>query len=158
MQLYVFGYGSLTNPTSVAKTLPGKRATISTILIGYQRKINAPVNGYLYLNIVPQAHTKVEGVLIAITAQELETLKEREPGYARTDITDKLATPLEGMAYTFIAADTSYPQLKIPRSYLLTCLSGKTPKEKEIWLQQTIIENEIEEDSTRPVYANVAME
>ena len=158
MQLYVFGYGSLTNPKSVAKTLPGKREVRTAVLNGYQRKINAPVNGYLYLNIVPKNDMRVPGVLIAITSEELETLKHREPGYACLDITDRIDRMVDGKALTFIAPNVAYPNMKIPRSYLRTCLLGASKEEAEQWLQETTIENEIEEDLANPVYMNSAFD
>lgn len=154
MRISVFAYGSLLNPKSLKKTLPGNRATQRAVLIGYQRKINAPVSGYLYLNIVPRLGKKVQGMLISVKARELEALKLRESGYTCVDVTDRIEIPVKGVVYTFIASDKAYPGLKVPRSYLVTCLSGKSESDKKLWLEETLIENEIEEDLTNPVYIN----
>ena len=140
MRISVFAYGSLLNPKSLKKTLSGNRVTEQASLLGFQRKINAPVSGYLYLNIVPRSGKKVQGMLISVNAQELEVLKLREPG--------------KGGVYTFRAPDKAYPDHKKPRSYLTTCLDGKSASEKKLWLEETLFENEIEEDLTNPVYIN----
>lgn len=150
----MFAYGSLLNPKSLKKTLSGNRVTEQAVLLGFQRKINASVSGYLYLNIVPQSGKKVRGMLISLTAQELEVLKLREPGYECVDVTDRIEIPAKGVTYTFIAPDKAYPDLKVPRSYLVTCLSGKSESDKKLWLEETLIENEIEEDLANPVYIN----
>lgn len=152
MRIYVFAYGSLLNPHSLRKTLPGNRASRWTSLFGYQRKINAPVDGYLYLNIVPRESKGVLGKILAVTERELETLRLREPGYDCVDVTDRVGIPVKGIVYVFIAPDRTSPNLKIPRSYLITCLSGKSEVEKKLWLEETLIENEIEEDLDHPVY------
>ncbi len=93
-------------------------------------------------------------MLINVTERELEVLKLREPGYDCVDVTDRIEIQVKGIIYTFIAPDEAYPDLKIPRSYLITCLSGKSESEKKLWLEETFIENEIEEDMTNPVYIN----
>lgn len=154
MRISVFAYGSLLNPKSLKKTLSGNRVTEQASLLGFQRKINAPVSGYLYLNIVPRSGKKVQGMLISVNAQELEVLKLREPGYGCVDVTKKIEIQGKGVVYTFIAPDKAYPDLKIPRSYLTTCLDGKSASEKKLWLEETLFENEIEEDLTNPVYIN----
>lgn len=153
MNLYIFGYGSLMNPKSLEKTLPGERAVLSGTLMGYQRKINAPVNGYLYMNLVPNPKMTVRGVVVQVTSLELAQLKLREPGYECVEITKSMEKKPNGAVLTFIAPDKSYPKLKVPRSYLLTCLMG-VKEEKEKWLQETMIQNEIEEDVQNPVYIN----
>ncbi|OGG49866.1 hypothetical protein A2763_01590 [Candidatus Kaiserbacteria bacterium RIFCSPHIGHO2_01_FULL_54_36] len=151
MQLYIFGYGSLMNLKSRKKTLPGNRAVLPTQLSGFQRKINALVDGYLFLNIVP-AKGNVEGVLIPVTLAELEVFKTREPGYERVDVTEKIKAGVKGKVYAFIAPDVEYPEKKIPRSYLLTCTRGMDEVTRNRWFQETLINNPIEEDVEKPVY------
>lgn len=158
MKIYVFGYGSLMNPKSLQKTLSGERATSWATLLGYQRKVNVPVNGYLYLNIIPRVGKKVEGKVIAITKTELERLRKRELGYDCVDVTDQMQEPTGGTVYAFIAPDISYPNMKIPRSYLITCLLGRSEAEKQLWLKESVIENEIIEDMSAPVYANAVID
>ncbi|MDP3957504.1 MAG: gamma-glutamylcyclotransferase family protein [bacterium] len=158
MKIYIFGYGSLMNPKSLLKTLPGERTTRWATLLGYQRKLNAPVNGYLYLNIVPRVGKRAEGKVIAITKEELGKLQKRELGYKCVDITERMEEKIEGAVYTFLAPDKSYPGMQIPRSYLATCLAGKSDAEKQLWLKETAIENEIVEDMFKPAYVNAVFD
>ena len=100
----------------------------------------------------------MHGVLIPIDHDDLALLKEREREYECVDVSDMLDEPVEGVVYSFIAPDVAYPGLKIPRSYIMTCLGGVPEDFHESWLEETIIENEIEEDVERPLYENVALE
>jgi len=154
MTTYIFGYGSLRNRRSLQKTLPGKRIEGHASLDGYQRKMNAPVNGRLYLNLVPNAGMTVRGVLIRVTDNELTTLREREVGYICVNVTPRINRKLSGTVFTFIAPDRSYPNMKVPQSYLDTCLDGLNSNAKKKWIQETVIENEIEDDTKKPMYIN----
>ncbi len=150
MNTYLFAYGSLMNPKSLAHTLPGARDVRRAILKGYQRKMNAPFDGYAYLNIVPLAASSVQGVLIAMTRSEIDLFSSREEGYAITDVTDFLTEPVDGRAYAFIAPDIECV-LKVPRSYLSTCTAGMSEAERERWIKETLM-GEIEEDLEKPLY------
>lgn len=147
MELYVFGYGSLMNPMSLARTLPREHTFHPGVLPGYKRRMNLRYEEHVFLNIVPREDSAVDGLLIPITEDELELLKEREEGYDCVDITSLLREKIDGIAYAFIAPDVSYPDLTIKRSYILRCLGGVHPDRQEQWLADTIIENEIDEDS-----------
>lgn len=155
MKKYIFGYGSLMNPRSLQKTLPGKRIGDGTDLIGYQRKFNFPAEGHLFLNIVPRKGKKVGGVAIPVTDGELKKIKKRETGYKCVDMTKRIMKKVDGRVFAFIAPDDNFPNLRILRSYLNTCLNGIPEKERAKWLKETIIENVIEEDSADPKYGNV---
>lgn len=157
MQKYIFSYGSLRNPQSRARTLSGERPVTETTLRGYVKKFNTPVNGFLYLNIVPRRESSVRGTLIGISDDELELLKSREHGYECTSVDSLIQDPLlDSRIFAFIAPDKTFPNLKIPRSYINTCLAYLSEPEKTTWLLETIVENEIEEDANNPVYANAA--
>jgi hypothetical protein len=158
MQLYVFGYGSLMNPKSLALTIPGEKTLLRTRLKGYQRRLNVPYENYLYLNIRRQATMGVSGVLIPVTSEELEAIKLREVMYECVDVSGQITDQVDGIVYAFIAPDISFPGLKIPRSYIQTCLDGVEESERSSWLSETILENEIEEDVTDPVYENTPQE
>jgi hypothetical protein len=151
-QLYVFGYGSLMNPKSLAHTIPGEKVAMRTHLKGYQRRLNVRYGDYLYLNLAPRQHMGVSGVLIPVTPEELEALKKREYMYECVDVTTQITDTVDGIVYAFIAPDISIPELKVPRSYILTCLAGVEEAERGSWLSETILENEIEEDVSAPVY------
>jgi hypothetical protein len=147
MTIYVFGYGSLMNPMSLARTLPREHTFHPAILPGYQRRMNKVYRDYLFLNIVPHPDSEVDGLLIPVNGNELETLKIREQGYTCVDITNLLRDAVDGTAYTFIAPDVSYPDLTIKRSYIDRCLGGVPPERHDEWLAATVIENDIYEDT-----------
>lgn len=144
MQLYVFGYGSLMNPKSLALTLGEPKETLHGSVRGYVRKFNKKGSRYLYLNIVPQGELVVEGVLIPVSKEELELLKRREFGYDCVDVTKDIAEEVDGIVYAFMAPDAHYPDMKISQRYIETCLGGVHPSEHEKWLNESVIQNEIE--------------
>ena len=152
MSIYVFGYGSLMNPGSLQRTLPSVKIISRVSLLGYRRKINAPVDDYLYLNIVPEKNWKVSGVLIKVSQQELDFLKKRERGYRCIDVSDKLSQKIDGQVFTFVAPDKEYPRLKVLWSYIDVCLSTIPYDKRDLWLNDTIITNDIEYDIKQPVY------
>jgi len=155
---YVFGYGSLMNPKSLARTIPGEKVLLRATLSGYQRRFNVQCGDYLYLNIVPRAKKDVTGVVIPVNDTELEALKRREYMYACVDISSRLSEALPGPVYAFIAPDVHIPSLKIPRTYIDTCLAGVPEEERRTWLADSIIENGFEEDSSHSVYQNLPNE
>ena len=154
MKQYVFGYGSLMNPESARKTLKRRVEARPATLLGYMRKCNAPVNGYLYMNLIPWVGGRVGGVLLLVSWRELAMLKVREVGYECVDVTRCIAGPCVGATFAFIAPDRTLPKLKILKSYLDTCLEGVPLTERTRWLQETIVVNEIEDDSEAPRYVN----
>lgn len=107
MSTWVFGYGSLVSPSSLASTI-GRSVDTADVaaahLDGYQRRWNY---GSLHLRgdwhhagvIVAQglvvslglamaADASCNGVVVRITADDLALLDWRERDYARTDVTD----------------------------------------------------------------------
>lgn len=140
------------NARSREKTLPGEREVRFVRLLNYQRKLNAPVDGYLYLNIVKAPGKSVPGVLIPVTSSELGGLTAREPGYERVDVTKQLDEEVNGEVYAYMAPDLAYPDMKIPRSYIQTCIRDFSDVDAQTWISETIIANEIEEDMENPVY------
>ena len=83
MLQYVFGYGSLIsrearNQTSESQTV------VSARVRGFQRYWSAfPLYGWSPLAVKESAGASCNGVLIALTPQQLEMFDEREGGYAR---------------------------------------------------------------------------
>ena len=156
--MYLFTYGSLMNPASLKKTLPVRKRLIrNAVLRGYKRKLNALVDGCLYLNIVPDEKAKIEGKLIQVSFAELKKIKLREIGYSCREVTSKIENSSAAPVFTFVAPDVSYPRLKIPRSYLITCLAGVVASKRKKWLTDTLIQNEIMEDLEKPVYRNATV-
>lgn len=155
--MFIFAYGSLMNPRSREKTLPGDRTTIPAMLNGFERIVNAPVDNLLYLNIRPQFNRSVRGVLIPVSPQEINKLKKREPGYALVPVREFIEPALSKNIFTFIAPNKQYLNLRIPRSYLVTCLAAIPESQRARWLEETVIENLILEDCESPEYKNVVV-
>lgn len=104
---WVFGYGSLVSPTSMASTIgrrPARSDVDVAVLTGYGRRWNY---GSLHLRgdwqhdgvdvvqglVVSLGLQQVDaetcnGVIVRVTAEELEQLDWRERDYQRTDVTD----------------------------------------------------------------------
>jgi len=121
---WVFAYGSLVHPESIAATLgpdPARR-TVPAVLAGWRRgftqcrdnraceKTFALPDGtippyVLGLNVHPAAGEEVIGVAIAVTAAELDRLDGRELRYDRTDVTVEVRADeeLEGDVVTYVA-------------------------------------------------------
>ena len=98
--MYLFGFGSLININSAQKSFQRvlKQEDLIPVQIkGFQRVWNAlesikfdeePVDG-VFLNIEKSPQNTLSGVVIKITAQELEILKLREKNYSCINISFK---------------------------------------------------------------------
>ena len=108
----MIGYGSLMSKNSMEKTL--KRTYEDSVYLvhleGYQRAWNhlipmtnanrdffylrendtIPIYNRVALNIMASEHEKMNCVLFFITPEELAQFDERERGYKRIDVTDKI--------------------------------------------------------------------
>lgn len=158
MNTWIFGYGSLMNPKSLARTLPGPRRTLPRTLRDFQRIANVPVSGYAYLNVAEAPGRAVAGICIAISQKEWAALMEREPGYDAVDVSALLDAPVEGRAFAFMARQGTRSDLPVPRSYLETCLRGVPEERRMQWMEETVIPNGIVEDLASPVYENAALD
>lgn len=152
--MYIFAYGSLMNPRSLAKSLPGERVLRKTLLRGYRRKANIEFDDYAYMNLVEEASAIVLGYLIPVDEAELLAFAEREEGYALTDVSARIADDTTDRIVAFIAPDKPCEK-PVPRSYLMTCTSGMTETERATWIAETEI-LAIEEDLASPIYEFVS--
>lgn len=111
----VFGYGSLINPKSVAKTLGRTLSAdemVACRLRGYRREWEAvdtvwvreaaPVHA-VFLNLRPDPSSEAIGVGFYVRAAELRALDKRERHYDRVDVSRLLRPRLQGTVYTYIA-------------------------------------------------------
>ncbi len=144
------------NKISLAKTLPGFRETQPATLYGYQRKLNAPVNGYLYLNLIENEDMSVDGIIVSVKDEELALMCIREDGYKAVGVTEQINIPINGEVVAFIAPDKTFPDMQIPKSYLKTCTRDLPEPIQDIWISETVIENEVLDDLQSPVYINAA--
>lgn len=141
--MLVFGYGSLMNPTSLAKTSTTAKIIDRIALRGYQRKANAVHEAFpeVAMNIVPNPAFSVTGVLVDFPETDFPALETRETGYTMVDITNAVSGSYDTPVYTFIAPNVSeYHGKCIAQEYLNVCLGGVPDAEREQWLLETVVE------------------
>jgi len=87
MQHYIFGYGSLINPDSRAKTGQTGRSWPAKVS-GYQRhwSVMSPEFGMSSVAVIPFENSVCNGVLVEVNESELPLFDEREAGYTRAKI------------------------------------------------------------------------
>jgi cation transport regulator ChaC len=123
--VWVFGYGSLASPISVARTIgrpvDGEAERTIAHLEGYGRRWNygslhlrgdwtddrGTVRGgvVISLGLVVAADEQVNGVLLNVTTAELAELDWRERDYECTDVTEQIALDtgsIEGRVVTYV--------------------------------------------------------
>lgn len=135
---YIFGYGSLVSKNSTERFLGrgiGAGDFYLCKLAGFKRKWNVAMDnsldipGYkvyldaftkqrpkifvVFLNIVPEAHCQVNGILLKVTEKELELFDKRERNYNRILINDKLDIRLEGSCWTFVGKKENEERYKL---------------------------------------------
>ena len=113
---WVFGYGSLVSPTSLASTIGRHVASddiVAVDLHGYGRRwnygslhlrgdwrdddIDIHQGVVISLGLVPSDTEHCNGVVVLVTDDELAQLDWRERDYERTDVTDRIETDLAGL-------------------------------------------------------------
>ena len=120
MTSYLFGYGSLMNATSAGRLL-GRRLSPAELvpawLDGYlrtwslkelvfsealQRSVTAA-----FLDLTPDAGTACNGVLLEVSAAEMERARNREKNYDAVDVTSRIRgdddSDIDGKVITFVA-------------------------------------------------------
>lgn len=130
---YVFGYGSLINPESRART--GYTGATTPVRVGgFQRAWNFvyPKGRMTALGVIPREKATTNGVLVEIPEAELPLFDQRESGYkrvvvGRVDITglNDQRVP-EGMFWIYVPTDPGFPSLDCPiaQSYVDVVLKG----------------------------------
>lgn len=130
--VWIFGYGSLVDPDSMARTI-GRRAALGVDffraeLSGYRRRWNygvlhlraqwTRVDGVhveegtiVALGLEPSAGGRVNGVIASVAGGELVNLDRRERHYDRVDVTDAVTvlagsrSAASGPIYTYVPTD-----------------------------------------------------
>jgi cation transport regulator ChaC len=116
---YIFGYGSLINPESVAKTLrePVDVAAIQpAVLRDYQRSWSLEetvlLNGkeeqqvtMVFLNIRSRKGTACNGVIFPVSERSLCDFDQRERRYDRIEIGHLLSPKVELPVYTYVGKE-----------------------------------------------------
>jgi dephospho-CoA kinase len=107
--VWVFGYGSLVSPTSMATTIgrtPAPDDIVVGRLLGYGRRwnygsmhlrgtwhhdgVHVEQGVVVSLGLVPAADECCNGVAVRVTAEELSALDWRERDYERTVVTEQI--------------------------------------------------------------------
>jgi hypothetical protein len=130
---YVFGYGSLINPESRART--GYTGTTTPVLVGgFQRAWNFvyPESQMTALGVIPQEKATTNGVLVAISEAELPLFDKRESGYKRVVVRRADITGLngeqvpDGTFWLYVPTNPGFPSIDCPiaQSYVDVVLKG----------------------------------
>ncbi len=116
--VYLFGYGSLICPDSVARTL-GRNADAGRLktvwLNGYERgwtvRDMARFNDEpdprptAFLNIAPHAGRRCNGIAVPITTADLEGFDRRERSYQRIDVSEMITPPLDRPVHAYVGCE-----------------------------------------------------
>ena len=144
---YVFAYGSILNPASMAQDIRAKYFTTWATLHDFERIFETPVKGSLALNIREQPGKNIDGMLIEADEKTLKALERREKGYAPVDVTASISSTkrLEDNAvvYTFISPHGEYPEMHISQDYYDTCINAIPESLRSDWIATTIRNNPI---------------
>ena len=153
MQTYIFGFGTLCNPKSHARTFAERDVTTGVILAGYQRALNAALatDRYVAMNLIENKDSKVEGIVAAVSEEDFPALLEREVGYDLVEVSAGLSHQFPLPVYAFIMTNPNATGKVASLAYLETCLGGVPASERERWLAETIIEHEIDDDRHAPL-------
>ena len=127
---WVFGYGSLVSPKSLARTIrrvavPGENFH-EAVLAGYGRRWNYGVmhitatwtsesgetiddGTIVALGVIPADDESVLGVVAQLSEEELAALDHRERNYTRVDVTEQVASEasIGGRVFTYVPRNAS---------------------------------------------------
>ena len=153
MHVYIFGYGSLLNPKSRARTFTEGTVFESVYLHGFERVLNAATekDKHVAMNIRRNPMKSTVGVLVAVPHNQLPVLQSREAGYEMIEITDCLSRNIGHPVFTFIMKNPVTENKVVSHAYLETCLGGLSETDRESWLFETIIEHEVVDDRNDPL-------
>ena len=122
---YIFGYGSLIEQASRMRTTPSAIYALPARARGFARGWWARTGAIgfttTFAGAIPEKSSSVNGVIYAVSKEELEATNKREQGYTPTDITSNVEI-LSG---------------------------GSTPKDK-IWIYVNNFKNDKERQESRP--------
>ena len=117
-RLRIFGYGSLVNPRSIRNTLGRElreEELAVAILRDHVRKWNlvewvlieqvnqGKPSPAVFLDLVPQQGTRVNGILVPISAKGLSKMDQREKKYDRIDVSALIDPPItDGPVFSYV--------------------------------------------------------
>jgi len=134
---FIFGYGSLVESQSRARTSPSALYAFPANVAGIQRGWFDQVGGVslstTYLGAVPDPDSNCNGVIFQVSQQQLDAFDQRETGYNRERIDQKNITMLngsksapEGNIWFYANREKRFasPECPIVQSYVDICLNG----------------------------------
>jgi hypothetical protein len=138
---YIFGYGSLIEQSSRLRTTPRAIYVLPANVVGFARGwwARTPSTGFstTFAGAIPDPSASINGVVYAVTQQELEDTNKREKGYTPTDITgqieilsgdykpkDKVWMYVNDFKPGEREKSLPSPQFPIVQSYVDICLTG----------------------------------
>jgi gamma-glutamylcyclotransferase (GGCT)/AIG2-like uncharacterized protein YtfP len=134
---FIFGYGSLVESQSRARTSPSALYAFPVNVAGIQRGWFDQTGGVslstTYLGAVPDSNSSCNGVIFQVSQQQLAAFDQRETGYNRDRIDQKNITMLngsrsapEGDIWFYASKEKRYasPECPIVQSYVDICLNG----------------------------------
>jgi len=155
---FIFGYGSLVESQSRARTSPTALYAFPVNVAGIQRGWFDQTPGVslstTYLGAVPDSNSNCNGVIFKVSQQQLDAFDERESGYKRDRIDPKNITMLDGTEsapegdiwfYANTKKRYASPEYPIVQSYVDICLNGclqlesTYPKAKEKKFAETFL-------------------
>ncbi len=133
MAHYLFGYGSLINGASRAKT--GETGAAAPVQVrGFQRSWNvvAVQGGYMAVGITQHSTSWCNGVIVEVPAEELPKFDVRERYYDRVLIPHEALTVLSGLSlqddsvWAYIVSQPGRPSESFPliQSYIDVMMTG----------------------------------
>ena len=134
---YIFGYGSLVESQSRARTSPSALYAFPVNVQGIQRGWFDQVGGVslatTYLGGVPDPNSSCNGVIFQVSQQQRDAFDERETGYDRDRIDPKniimlngTKSPPDGDIWFYANTKKQYASKEFPivQSYVDICLNG----------------------------------
>src|SRR5271154_2796614 len=89
---YIFGYGSLIEQASRMRTTPAAMYVLPASVKGYIRgwwaRTGAVGFSTTFVGAIPETSSSMNGVVYAVSKEELEATNKREQGYTPIDITN----------------------------------------------------------------------
>jgi gamma-glutamylcyclotransferase (GGCT)/AIG2-like uncharacterized protein YtfP len=134
---FIFGYGSLVESQSRARTSPSALYAFPVNVAGIQRGWFDQVGGVslstTYLGAVPDSSSNCNGVIFQVSQQQLDAFDQRETGYDRKRIDQNKITMFngsksapEGDIWFYANREKLYASRECPivQSYVDICLNG----------------------------------
>jgi hypothetical protein len=139
---YIFGYGSLIEQASRMKTTPAAMYVLPARVTGFSRgwwaRTGAVGFSTTFAGAIPKASGSMNGVVYAVSDEELERTNKREQGYTPTDITDSVqilggSFKPDGKVWVYVNKFKDEQELRnslpspafpIVQSYVDICLTG----------------------------------